>query len=208
MYRSGRTRKRRAALASDGSDANFARSPTRVESGAIRGRRASSTCGSGGVVSRLLVRKLAGWLAAAMTALLFVPAVASAAFVLAGKTGQGLPVAVRLSTNLSTVTRFAVGWRATCGPGGSLSGTTLVRKPIAVRPFPNFQGSATYEFSTGNSANGQTVRVVVSVQLHGALMRNGRAGGRWAAQARVVDASGNQLGFCRTGVVRWRATLI
>jgi hypothetical protein len=63
-------------------------------------------------------------------------------------------------------------------------------------------------FSTVNGSNGQTVRVLVSAQLHGKLMRNGRASGRWAAQGRVLDASGNQIDSCRTGVVLWRARLI
>jgi hypothetical protein len=60
-------------------------------------------------------------------------------------------------------------------------------------------------FSTGNSSNGQTVRALVSAQLRGKLMRNARASGTWAVQARVLDPNGNQIDTCRTGVVRWRA---
>lgn len=166
---------------------------------------ASLTDGVTGRVFRPSVHRLLGWLSAAIAALLFVPPVASAAFVLTGQTGQGLSVGVRLTSNLSTVTRFSIGWRATCSSGGSLSETTLVSKPIPVQPFPNFHRTGTYAYSTGNSANGQTVRVLTSVELHGQLMRNGRASGRWAAQARILDANGNQIDSCRTGVVGWRA---
>lgn len=173
----------------------------------LHGPGASASGGRAGPAFRPLVRKLAGWISVAIAALLFVPAVASAAFILTGKTGQGLPVALRLPSNLSTVTRFAIGWRATCTSGGSLSTTTLVSKPIAVRPFPNFHRTGSYNFSTGDSATGQTVRAFVSIQLHGTLVLGGRAGGTWAAQARVVDESGNQLAFCRTGAVRWKARL-
>jgi hypothetical protein len=144
-------------------------------------------------------------LSIAIGALLLVPAAASAAFILNGKTGQGLPVAVRVSSNLSTVTRFTIYWRATCTPFGSLTRGTLVSKPIAVQPFPKFHRTGSYAFSI--VSNGQTLHVFASVQLHGALARNGRASGTWATQAQVVDANGSQLAFCRTGVVRWRARL-
>ena len=171
----------------------------------LHGPGASASGGRAGPAFRPLVRKLAGWISVAIAALLFVPAVASAAFILTGKTGQGLPVALRLPSNLSTVTRFAIGWRATCTSGMSLSSATLVGKPIVIQPFPNFHRSANYVFSA--ISNGQTFQVHASVQLHGALALGGRASGRWAAQAQVVDASGNQRDFCRTGVVRWKARL-
>jgi hypothetical protein len=137
------------------------------------------------------VRKLVAWLSVAIVALLFVPAVASAAFLLRGKTSQGLPVALRVSNNLSTVTGFAIDWRATCTSGAALFAVSGVGR-IPVRPFPNFHRSGSSAFSTVNNSNGQTVRVLVSAQLDGKLMRNGRASGRWAAQALVLDASGNQ----------------
>jgi hypothetical protein len=92
-----------------------------------------------------------------------------------GKTGQGLPVGIQLSTDLSAVTRFAIGWRARCSPGGAFFEITVVSKPIAVRPFPNFHRTGSYVVST--VSNVQTVHVFSSVQLHGALARNGRASG-------------------------------
>jgi hypothetical protein len=188
---------------SDGSNAKLARASKRAARDASGRPVASVTDGGGGLVCGLLRRRLLGWLSLAIAAVLFVPAAASAAYILTGKTAQGLPVSVRLSSNLSTVTRFTIGWRATCSPGGSLSEATLASKPIAVRPFPNFHRTGSYAFST--VSNGQTLHVFASVQLHGALARNGRASGTWATQARVLDASGNQLAFCRTGVVGWRA---
>jgi hypothetical protein len=194
MYRSV-MRKRSASFASYRASPRLGRSPKRRQCSAVR--------------RPLLGRKFTRWLAAAIVGLLFVPAVASAAFILQGKTGQGLGVALRVSSNLSKVVRFAVGWRATCTSGGSYGPTvSLDARAMAVKPFPHFQSSGTYTTSTVNVANGQTVRLVVSVELHGQLMRNGRASGRWAAQARVLDASGNQIDFCHTGVVRWTAHLI
>src|SRR5437588_4270169 len=205
MYRSVMTRKRGAPPTSDGSDAEPARPPERVEWQAIRRPRASGPGGGRRLVCEPFMRKFLGWLSVAIAALLFVPALASAAFVLTGKTGQGLPVGLFVSRNLSAVPRFTIGWRAACSSGASFSNATLVGKPIAIRPFPNFHRTGSYVFS--GVSNGQTYRAFVSAELHGALALGGRASGRWAAQVRVVDANGNQLAFCRSGVVRWRASL-
>jgi hypothetical protein len=182
------------------------RSPTRDDIGAVRRRGAPATGGGALVVGRRVIHKLLGGLSVAIAAFVFAPAAASAAFILRGNTGQGLPVALRVSNNLSTVTGFAIDWRATCTSGASLFSASGAGR-IAVRPFPNFHRSGSYVFSTVNRSNGQTVRVLVSAQLHGKLTRNRRASGRWAAQARVLDASGNQIDSCRTGVVRWKAVL-
>jgi hypothetical protein len=147
---------------------------------------------------------LVGWVSVAIAALLFIPSVASAAYALTGETGQGLPASVRVSSDLWTVTRFTIEWRATCTNGGSLSSSSVAKR-IAIWPFPNFHRSGSYVFSAGNVSNGQPVRALVSAQLRGKLMLNARASGTWTVQARVLDANGNQVDTCRTGVVRWRA---
>jgi hypothetical protein len=144
------------------------------------------------------------WLLAVLAAFLVAPSVASAAWVLSGRTNQGFSIRLRVSNNLRKVKQITILWRAKCGiSGGTLTDGTTVRL-IVIRPFPNFQSTGDYATSVAQP-NGQIDRVAIAGQLYGKLMLNIRARGTWSVQAVIRDPSGNRIAGCSTGVIRWTA---
>lgn len=151
--------------------------------------------------------RLVAWLAIASAALLIAPAVANAVFVLNGHTSQGRSVRLRVSDQLSKVTRFGISWQAHC-----TSGATLIKgshERAVVIPFPDFHFSASYITTAGSysAARGRPLRYAVSLRLHGRLRFNGRARGTWTARVRVLDPNRKQIDSCSTGLIRWNASL-
>jgi len=160
------------------------------------------------MISRRGVGSAGALLLAAFISLLVVPAISDAAFMLGGRTSQGLPVRVRLSDNLSTIDHIVIRWRAPC-TGGAILVDTGAGRAIHVKRFLRFHSALRYTTPSAsyNAANVRKLMVVVSGQLQGELLFGGRVRGTWSATARVQDGNHALVDSCRTGLVRWRATL-
>jgi hypothetical protein len=160
------------------------------------------------MISRRGVGRAGAWLSIAFISFLVVPAVATADFMLSGRTSQGLPVRVRVSATLSTIKRLAVRWQAQCTSGALLVDTSA-GWVIDVTKFPHFRSSHSYTTTSASysAADGQKLTVLVSGHVDGNLLFNGRVRGTWSATARVLDHNHAQVDSCRTGLVRWRAAL-
>jgi hypothetical protein len=155
-----------------------------------------------------LVRRLTAFLALALSAVLLLPALASASFSLSGTTSQGQPIHFLASQNLMKIVHFKITWSAQCVSGTSYTSTSSVA-PMRVNPFPRFgsRHSHTTTSATYSGAQGRSLRFRVSAIVTGRLELNGKASGTWSAQVRVLGPARQQIDTCKSGAVTWKAEL-
>jgi hypothetical protein len=137
-------------------------------------------------------------LVAALTVVLAVPIAASAALQggakYAGKSDDGLPVTLRLSSDAGRIKKMRIHYEVTCSNGGSGPTYTDILNP-RVKKDGSFKGSGTYRGSSDGSDNVFKVTGTVTKR---------KASGRFSLKATSKTADGDTL-RCKSGSVSWSA---
>jgi hypothetical protein len=162
-------------------------------------------------VTKLRTAALAGLTLAALV----LPAQASAirlpkSWPFYGHTSQGLPVQVNENRSVTAIVRFAIEWKATCTDGSStptLAVNKATRLPILwAGQTAHFAGHS--QGTTAGTYQGQPGTVTFTLQVHGRLRKYSPwLRGTFTWQQTFVDANGNQIATCSTGLVHWKAQL-
>jgi hypothetical protein len=119
-----------------------------------------------------------------------------------GNTSQNLPILIRVGPGGRRVVQAAVLWDTTCENAKSGLGLQTTMPPHPVEG-GRAEHVARYSEQRGY-APGQVTRVVSSYH---AIFGSATVAGTWAVIADVEAASGRRVDRCRSGRIRWKASL-